>query len=129
MSRINGSDCNPPSSSMFFSLDLYCNHPVDIAVLLDSSSSFGEQNFLELKSFSKVFINYLKLAGHRLGPHVAFLPYANKISPKRNMINFRYSQSVSRLTGVINSGLTYVGGQESRLDSALKGAHEIVFQR
>lgn len=56
-------------------LDYYCDEPVDIALLLDSSTHFDEVNFEEQKRFAESFVTYFKLRSSRIGASIAVVPY------------------------------------------------------
>ena len=112
-------------TTSYFSLDYYCEQPVDVVVLLDSSSYFGAENFAALKTFANSFVTFFELDRNGLTPFVGFLPYSNTVS-KDKMINFRYSTRIARVSAKINK-MDFEGGRGSRMDIALKYARESFF--
>ena len=105
--------------------DYSCHEPVDVAVILDTSSYFGSENFPQLKLFAKNFISYFELTINGLNPFVGFIPYSDKIVD-RSVINFRYSTSVPRLSQKIDR-LNFDGARGTRLDLALQYARVTLF--
>ena len=112
-------------TTSYFSLDYYCEQPVDVVVLLDSSSYFGAENFAALKTFANSFVTFFELDRNGLTPFVGFLPYSNTVS-KDKMINFRYSTRIARVSAKINK-MDFEGGRGTRMDIALKYARESFF--
>ena len=106
-------------------LDYYCDQPVDVALLLDSSSYFNQINFQEQKKFAQSFITYFKLRSHLIGPAIAVVPYSDKEITRSSMVNFIYSTSISRLNNKIKK-LKYQGGR-SNLDYALRFTKDQLF--
>lgn len=107
--------------------DFYCNEPFDIVLLLDSSLSFGKDNFAALITYSKIFIEYFNLRDRGPGPYIGFLPYSDDIN-RGKLINFRYSRSRKMLKSAIDRRISFDGGRESRLDFALQGAQDVFFK-
>ncbi|XP_028410535.1 collagen alpha-6(VI) chain-like [Dendronephthya gigantea] len=105
--------------------DYSCHEPVDVAVILDTSSYFGSENSPQLKLFAKNFISYFELTINGLNAFVGFIPYSDRIV-ERSVINFRYSTSAQRLSQKIDR-LNFDGSSGSRLDLALRYARETLF--
>ena len=106
-------------------LDYYCDHPADIALLLDSSTYFNQQNFEEQKKFAQSFITYFKLRSTKIGPAIAIVPYSDKKITRSTIANFFYSSSIAFLTNKIKK-LKYQGGQ-SKLEDALRFTRNQLF--
>jgi collagen type XII alpha len=114
------------SNHLFFCISGYnCYEPVDVVVILDTSSYFGSENFAQLKLFAKNFISYFELTNNGLNPFIGFIPYSDKIV-ERSVINFRYSTSTQRLSQKIDR-LNFGGAWGTRLDLALKYARQKLF--
>lgn len=105
--------------------DYYCDQPVDVAVLVDSSIYFGAEDFAELKTFAKSFTTFFQLDRNGLAPFIGFLPYSDRVHETK-MINFRYSTRATRLTRKIDK-LDFDGGRGTRMDLVLRYARESLF--
>ena len=99
---------------------------MDIAILLDSSSYLGKGNFEQLKTFAKNFITYFRLNNKGLGPFIGIVPYSDPPVARKEMINFRYSKSIEKLSGKIDK-MKYAGGDGARLDLAFQAARQTLF--
>ena len=106
-------------------LDFVCEEPVDVAVILDTSSYFGSGNFAQLKLFAKNLLNHFELTTSGLNAFVGFIPYSDKIVEK-SVINFRYSSSIGRLSRKIDQ-LSFDATWGTRVDLALKYSREKLF--
>jgi hypothetical protein len=97
-------------------LDYYCDHPVDVALLLDSSSDFKQVNFEAQKKFAESFITYFKLRSILIGGAIAIVPYSDKKITRLTIRNFYYSRSIAGLTRKIKT-LKYLGGKSNLQDA------------
>ena len=104
---------------------VYCYEPVDVAVILDTSSYFGSENFAQLKLFVKNLLSYFELTTSGLAGAIGFIPYSDEVNERR-VINFRYSTSTERLSQKFDR-LRFDGAWGTRLDLALKYAREKLF--
>ncbi len=96
-----------------------------MAVIVDTSSYFGSENFAQFKLFARNFISYFELKNNGLNPFIGFIPYSDKIVEK-SVVNFRYSQSSPRLGRKINQ-LNFDGAWGTRFDLALAYARKKLF--